>query len=319
VTAREPILITGADGLIGHAVVARLKSAGRATVAIDRSTADVRNVGVPSFEVEIGDIHKLHEIVDRLHIRSIVHCGAISGPMLGRDNPARLFSINVGGTIDVAECARQIAARDGSCRLVFCSSLAAYGGQSQDGIDESQPTLATGCYGASKAAAEKILQGYAGEHGVDAVSLRITWVYGPRRTTDCVIRTMIEDALAGRATWLSYGGGFRRQFVYVDDVAEAIVLALDADSLPQRVYNISGGDNPTLDEVGKIVAERFVGASITLEPGPDPADDRLGLLDISSARRDLGYVPKVGLAAGVARYAEWLRSRGCSTKGGDLA
>lgn len=304
------VLVTGAGGLIGHHVVESLRLAGRKVVAADRMTTDL---DAPAATLEIGDIHGLYRAVDAHDVASIVHCGGISGPMLGRDNPARLIGLNVSGTLDIAEVARYLVRRNGACRVVFCSSLSVYGDQPDDGITEDAPTLTRGVYGASKIAAEAILRAYAAEHGVESASLRITWVYGPRRTTDCVIRTMIDDALAGRPTRLPYGRDFRRQFVHVLDVVQAIRLALDAPRLDHLVYNVSGGVKPTLGDVADIVRSCLPEADITLADGPDPVDNTLGRVDISRIGDELGFRPSVGLREGIAGYAGWLRLQKAGT------
>lgn len=299
--APQCILITGANGLIGFDLVRRLHSVGRDVVAVDRSISDVRAVTDRAFELEIGDVHKLHELAARFNIDAIVHCGSVSGPMLGQDNPAMIFRINVGGTVDVAEVARQTAARRGSCALIFCSSLTVYGNQPQDGIDESHPLLTRNCYASSKVAGEAIVLSYSHEHNVDGVVLRIAGVYGQRRRTSCILRLMIENALEGRPTRLPFGKGFPRQWVHVDDVVQGIVAALDASDRKRRIYNISGGVNPYIDEAATLVRELLPGADIELQVGPDPDDITLGLLDIRAARDDLGYIPTVPLHMGIKR------------------
>ena len=305
--APRSIMVTGANGLIGFDLVRRLRSEGRDVVAVDRSVSEVRAVTDKAFELEIGDVHRLHELAARFQIDAIAHCGGVSGPMLGRDNPAMLFRVNVGGTIDVAEVARQAAAVRGSCRLVFCSSLTVYGNQPGDGIDEDHPLLARACYASSKVAGEAVILSYAADHGVDGVVLRIAGVYGERRRTMCVLRVMVEDALAGRETRLPFGKGFPRQWVHVDDVVQGIVRALDARDPKRRVYNISGGVNPHIDEAAALVRELLPGADIVLDEGPDPEDVTLGLLSITAAREDLGFAPAVPLRAGIERLIAGLR------------
>ena len=305
--APRSIMVTGANGLIGFDVVRRLIADGREVVAVDRSISDVRAISDKAFELEIGDVHRLHEIANLFDIDAIAHCGGVSGPMLGRDNPAMLFRVNVGGTIDVAEVARQAAALRGSCRLVFCSSLTVYGNQPADGIDENHPLLTRSCYASSKVAGEAVVLSYAAEHGVDAVVLRIAGVYGPRRKTSCVLRLMVEDALAGRSTHLPFGRGFPRQWVHVDDVVQGILRAIDAGVAMRRIYNISAGVNPHIDEAAAIVRELLPGADIVLDAGPDPNDITLGLLSIQAAREDLGYVPTVPLRTGIERLVAGIR------------
>ena len=302
------VLVTGANGLIGFDVVKRLRALGRAVVAVDRTVTDVAALTDSAFELEIGDAHRLHELAWRFDVDAIVHCGAVSGPMLGRENPAMVFRVNVGGTIDAAEVARQVAARRGSCRLVLCSSLTVYGNQSRDGIAEDAPLLTRTCYASSKVAAEAVALAYAAEHGVDSGVLRIAGVYGPRRRTSCVLRLMVEDALAGRPTRLAFGKGFPRQWVHVDDVTEGIVLALDAHDAKGRIYNLSGGVNPPIDEAAAIVRELLPGADIHLAEGSDPDDVTLGLLDIAAARHHLRYTPRIDLRTGIERLVADVRA-----------
>jgi UDP-glucuronate 4-epimerase len=301
------VLVTGANGLIGFDVVKRLAVAGRSVVAMDRYINEAATVTPNAFAVEIGDVHRLHEIASNFQIDAIVHCGGVSGPMLGRNNPANLFRVNVGGAVDVSELARQITSRRGSCRLVFCSSLTVYGNQPDDGITEDYPLLATGCYASSKIAGEAVVRSYANEHGVDAIVLRIAGVYGPRRKTHCILRAMIEDALDRRSSRYAFGKGFPRQFVHVDDVVRGIVLAVEAEAPEGRVYNLSGGVNPTIDEAAAIVREFLSDADIELQPGPDPEDVTLGLLSIEAAKRDLNYSPSVDLRDGIERLIESIK------------
>jgi UDP-glucuronate 4-epimerase len=304
---RETILVTGANGLIGYEIVKRLAEAGRRVIAVDRSVSDVAALTESAFALEIGDQHKLHELAARFQIDAIVHCGGISGPMLGRDNPATLFNVNIGGTIDVAEVARQRNALGQPCRLLFCSSLTVYGNQPQDDIKESNPLLTRQCYASSKVAGEAVVLSYAEEHDVDAIVLRIAGVYGPRRKTSCVLRLMIEHALQGKPTHLPYGHGFPRQWVHVDDIAAGLILALDVEAPSERVFNLSGGINPTIDEAADIIRDAIPGADIRLDPGADPEDIMLGLLSIDAARRVLGFVPGVSLKDGIHRLIQSIK------------
>jgi nucleoside-diphosphate-sugar epimerase len=164
-------------------------------------------------------------------------------------------------------------------------------------------------YGASKVASEQLVSTYSKQYGVDGVSLRLSWVYGPRRTTDCIVRTMIEDALARRPTRESFGRDFHRQFIHVSDAARALVTALDTPNLPRRTYNITGGSYLTLREIGDVVRRVIPEADIELGEGPDPVDDVQHRFDISAAEHDLGFRPSISLEDGVRAYASWLKEQ----------
>lgn len=297
------ILVTGAAGLLGNAVCRLLEAGGREVVGIDRRVRT--DEGFEINECDLTDVHRLHSIVRGRHLGGTVHCGALSGPMVARDNPMAVVQANIVGTANVLELART----HGAARFVFCSSTSVYGEVSGCDIAEDAPLNPTTVYGASKAASEHLVRSFSAQYGLDGVCLRISWVYGPRRTTDCVLRTMISDAQAGRPSRLPYGLNFPRQFVHVDDVSRALVAALDHPRLHHGSYTVTGGSHLTLGEVADIVRSIFPDADITLADLADPFDDKQGRFDISSIDRDLGFKPEITLEQGIRSYAEWLRLR----------
>lgn len=297
------VLVTGAAGLVGNAVRVMLENAGRRVVAIDRTGASIDGRDVT--ECNVTDIHGLHNIARHNDLTGIVHCGAFSGPMVAADSPAQMVQVNIVGTANILELARIV----GRTRVVFCSSTSAYGPTPPGPVPEDVALKPSTVYGASKAASEHLVGSYAQQHGVDGVSLRLSWIYGPRRTTACTIRTMITDALAGRPTRLPFGRDFRRQYIHIDDAAHALVAALDKPRLPRATYTVTGGTWMTLGEIAGIVRKVMPAADIEVADGPDPVDDRQERFDISAAARDLEYRPSVTLEDGIRSYRAWLETR----------
>lgn len=297
------ILVTGAAGLLGRAVRARLEAEGATVIATDlvEDHAGTRAL----LQAELTDIHRLHAITSGRPLDGIIHCGAFSGPMVGVDNPYRLVAVNVMGTVNLLELARIRGIR----RVVCCSSTSAYGDTPPAPVAEDVALRPGSVYGATKAAIEPLVEGYARQHGVDGVSLRLSWIYGPGRTTDCVIRSMITHTLRGQPMRLGWGADFPRQFLHVDDAARALVLALRAPVLSRRTYNVTGERIVTLGELAGIVGKLLPGADIRVEPGPDPLDDHQAEFATRAARRDLGFRPEITLEAGIESYAAWLRER----------
>lgn len=300
------ILVTGASGLIGHAVASRLQSEGRSVIGLDRRPPTAARSAFAFVEAELNDVHRLHAAVRGRELAGIVHCGGVSGLMVARDNPFLICETNIRGTAHVLELARLVRPR----RVIFCSSISAYGHEEVDGVvTEDTPMRGRTTYGASKIAGEAILQAYAEEHGVDGLALRFTHVYGPGRETQCFIREMIEDALARRPSRLPHAGRSRRQYVHVTDVVDAIVLALDADAPPRRAYNIGPGRQHTLAEVADAVRNVMGPLPVEFDDANDPREYKCGTLDITAAGRDLGWRPKLDLPTGVTAYADFLRNR----------
>jgi nucleoside-diphosphate-sugar epimerase len=298
----EFVLVTGASGLLGHSLAERLATAGRAVVGMDRN-GPAEKPKFPFVPADLNDIDVLHRTLKEFAVTAIAHCGGVSGRVAAGDDPFALLEINVRGTSVITEAAR----RFGVTRLVFCSSAAAYGRDVAPVITEEHPLHATTVYGASKTCGEAIIRSYAAQYGLDAVALRIFQVFGPRRTTECYIRLMIENALLGRRTKIAHAATSRRQYVYVDDVVDALLLALDRRKLPRLAYNVSGESSLTLSEVAGTVASLVPGVEV--EFGQDTAGDqyRIQQVDLSVAKSELGYYPRISLREGIARYAEWLK------------
>lgn len=299
----DPVLVTGASGLIGHALATRLQEHGRSVIGLDRRPPRAGHAAFTFVEAELSDVHRLHAAVRGREPGAIVHCGGVSGLMVARDNPFLICETNILGTAHVLELARLVKAS----RVIFCSSISAYGHQDVDGVvTEETPMRGRTTYGASKIAGEAILQAYAEEHGVDGMALRFAHVYGPGRETQCFVRTMIEDALAHRASHLPHARRSRRQYVYVTDVVDAIVLSLDAAPTLRRAYNVGPGRQHSLGEVADVVRSVLGPLDVEFDDASDPREYRCGTLAITAAGRDLGWHPRTDLKTGITAYAEFL-------------
>jgi nucleoside-diphosphate-sugar epimerase len=301
----QGILLTGAGGLIGHAVARLLVAQGRPVVALDR--VPVPDAPCPVLPWEIGDTHRLHALVMQHRIGRIVHAGGISGPMVAPDEPAKVLAVNLGGLVDLLEVARIHGVR----RVAWFSSILAYeqrGGTAP--VTEDAPLGADEAYGASKIAGEAVLRAYAVAHGVEGVCFRVASCYGPGRTTSCFIRMLVENALARRPTHVPDAARRDRQHVHVADVAAAVVAALDAPgALPRRAYNLGPGEALTAAEVARQVGQGVPGVVLEEDANVPLANSfNLGPLDITAAQRELGFVPRTGLAEGAAQVAAWLRA-----------
>lgn len=300
-SVKKPILITGAAGLVGSALVERLFKLGRQVIAMDRQ-AQTLPCDVQVQACDLGDIHRLHAIA-KDGIEAIIHCGAYSGPMVARDSPYSMVQVNIVGTANMLELARVHRVR----RFVYCSSTSAYGKvECSDIVAEDAHLRPTSLYGASKVASEYMVTAYSDQYDVSGVNIRLSWVYGPRRTTDCVIRTMIEDAQASRRTQMSFGLEFPRQFIHVNDAVDGLLLALDVEKPASPTYNITGDTRVTLGEIAQLVRDVHPSAEIDLQPGDDPVDEFQAKFSIEAARHELKYTPKIGLAEGIATYSKWL-------------
>lgn len=290
------VLITGAYGLIGHETVLTLKAAGLDVVPTDILSERPTDAAFDASPLAVTGVDSLRRFLAENSIEAVVHAGGVSGPMLAKNDPHVILSTNVCGAIDLYEAARLASVQ----RIILISSAGAYGETGDTEVGENAPLRANDVYGVSKIVSERVAQTYA-QYGVETVLLRPSWVYGPRRRTTCVIKTMIGDALSGRPTHLPYGTGFPRQFVHVTDVANAVAAALTTSQGIQSAYNIADGLRYLLDEVADMVRERLPDAQIDLADGPDPDDVICGPLNIAAAKSALGWEPTIDLATGIER------------------
>jgi nucleoside-diphosphate-sugar epimerase len=294
------VLVTGASGMIGRRVALAAQAAGRRVVGLDRRA--LPNPGFPFIEGDVLDTHRLYAAIAGERLDAVIHCGALSGLMVARDNPHLICTINVQGTVNVLELARAAGAR----RIVLCSTVMVYGSAEGEMLTEESVPHPTTVYGASKVACETLMRAYAEERGLDGVALRIAHVYGPGRETQCFIRDSLRDGFSGRSTRLPHAASSERQYVHVDDVVAAILLAATRERLPRRIYNVSAGEKHRLDEAMRIVGDVVGGAEVSFDTA-DPPEYRAPLLDIAAARAELGYAPQYDLRHGVAAYAAHLR------------
>jgi len=296
----QSVLVTGAGGLVGHATCLELERRGIGYVGIDRVGGRIDGIDVEI--ADVADVHRLYAIAARHSIDAIIHCAAHSGPMVLADNPAAVLAANIGGTVNLIELARVRSMR----RFVYCSSVSAIGPAALAG--DGQTTLApTTAYGASKAACEAIVNAYRAQHGLDGVCLRFASVYGPRRTTDCVLRDMVRAVVGRKRFEQPAGGDFEHQYVHVEDVARSLVGALLTSNLPRLAYMITGGTIISVAGLGRLVAETLGEGEIAVGSGPEPRFDNQAQFDIDAAERDFGYRPQVSLADGIRAYADFFR------------
>jgi UDP-glucuronate 4-epimerase len=290
------ILVTGGAGLIAMALRPALVRHGHQVTAVDavdygRSDRELRLV-------DLNDAAAFERLADEQAFEAIIHCGAISGPMMARGDPLRIVRTNIDATALLLDLARRSTMR----RFVFCSSIGVYGDVGKATITEDTPLRPTSVYGASKLAGESLVRAFAAEYRLSGVSLRPSRVYGPYRRGDCFIGAMIRDAAAGRASVIACDPQFMYHYVYVDDVAEALIAALEAEELPNMEYIVDGGEPMTMPEIAEHAHDVIPGLKVELVTGADYAPDVQTRFDIRRIADDLGWRPRFDLRRGIAAY-----------------
>jgi UDP-glucose 4-epimerase len=295
-------LVTGGLGYCGRHVVRALAARGDAVVSYNRDFSESDEANVTAVQGELFDIPRLLDTFRRYGVERIVHTAAMSHPDLSIEFPVATFGANVDGTLHLLEAARLTGVR----RIVSFSSETVYGDVEGPVVEDAglHPTTP---YGVTKVAVELMADVYNRLYGLDVISLRISEVYGPGNRMPTALRDMVMAAVRGEPFRMESGGDHRFHFIHVEDVARAVLCALDLASREHAVFNVNGGAQVSLRDAAEHVRSAVPGADIELGPGHWHLD-RQGEWDTSRARRELGYAPGVPLAEGIARYAEWLRT-----------
>lgn len=298
------VLVTGGTGFLGRYVVEALTEYGANVVSYNRDYSVSPHPKVVAVQGELFDIPKLTRTLREHDVGAIIHTAAQSHPEISIDLPVTTFAANVDGTLAVFEAARLSPS---TRRIVNVSSECAYGNQDETTmVTESASTLPNTPYGVTKVTGELLGRVYREIYQMDVVSLRVTEIYGPGLRMPEVLKEMLCAAVRGNPFRLDVGASHRFQFVHVCDVARATILALAKSSLPQYVYNISGGVQLTLAEAADLIRSRFPDADITIGPGHLSGWDRQGPFDICAAEKDFDYKPSVSITEGITSYSAWL-------------
>ncbi len=286
------ILVTGASGFLGSAVIPRLLARGEEVVGLD--PAAPVNPSIRHIEDDLSEPARLRELLAEERISHVIHAGGISGPMVMTDRPDRIMAINVGGSLHLL-----LAALDAGVKtFIYCSSVSAIGDfREADPIGDDYPMRPTTPYGCSKAAIDMVLRGLWRTTPLDLCSLRFTGIYGPGRRTAFVIGEIVDAAIEGRPAHV--GPASDQPFLYIDDAADAAVAACLSATRRQLHYFLAYPEQVALADLAEAAAT--AGAPVTLEVDASRTSARRGPLDVGPAVRDFGFAPKIDHRTGIAR------------------
>ncbi|GAA1092820.1 NAD-dependent epimerase/dehydratase family protein [Kitasatospora arboriphila] len=288
------VLVTGAFGFVGRAVVSRLAAAGHEVRALSSSRTDAG--GLPVAEVHRADVRGAAALAPAVAgVDAVCHLAALTRGRESVVHPRAHHEVNLGGTADLLDALRGRPGGSGARPLVvFGSTAAVYGAPARQPIDESAEPAPGSPYGESKLAAERVLADRAAAGEVLAVVLRCFNAAGAGDVDEARILPRALAVAAGRhpSLELNGDGGVVRDFVHVDDVAEAYLRALGAREVAAahsgcRVYNV-GATPASMREVVAAV-ERLTGRPVPVVRRPAlPESPRL-VSDCGRIGRELGW------------------------------
>jgi len=300
------VLVSGGAGFIGSHVVDAYVAEGYDVVIVDSLVTgrrDYLNPRARFYEMDIRD-SALGDIFERERPEVVNHHAAQASVPVSVADPSHDADVNVMGTLNLLELAREFGTR----RIIFASTGGAiYGEPEHIPADESHPTRPLSPYGIGKMAGESYVR-FFGSLGMSWAILRYSNVYGPRQDPHGeagVVAIFANAMLSGNQPTIFGDGTQTRDFVYVEDVARANLLATESEE--PGLANIATGVETTVNDVYRLLAE-----ATRFRDSPVYAPARTGevyriALDIRQANEWLGWIPEVTLADGLRRTVEWFR------------
>lgn len=297
------ILITGGAGFIGANLVRLLLKNNYLVTVLDDLRAGapseyLEGLNVNLIEGDILDEGLVEEVVPRHD--GIVHLAAQSGVPASLVDPVNDCYVNVFGTLKMLEAAR----KHGVKRFIFASSNAPLGRQIPPATEEKAP-LPVSPYGASKLAGEAYCLAYHGSWGLGTTALRFANVYGPYSAhKSSVVAKFFRDVASRGEITLDGGGRQTRDFIYVDDLCRAILLALRS-GVGGEVFQLATGNETSIEQLAELVKE-IVDAQVSVVTGPQRQGDvQRSYSSIDKARLMLEWEPKVQLKTGLEHTWRW--------------
>lgn len=298
------IFITGGAGMIGANLAHRLVGDGHELFILARPGSSLYRLQPIENKIHIliGDITDKESVRDCLRETKpeiVYHLAATRLNPPTADSETH-FQVNVLGTLHVLEALREL---EGS-RLVFTGSSTEYG--TEERLSETNPLMPGTVLGASKAAATLLVQTHARLYGTNAVVLRLFTPYGPWDPPHRLIPHTILSALQGKDVTTT-AGKQERDFVYIDDVVDALIKAAAAPLQTGSIFNIGSGTSASVREMAGLIL-KLMGQPVKILAGAlstrSDEIDRMSA-DITLAREALGWEPQIGIEEGLRRTIAW--------------
>jgi nucleoside-diphosphate-sugar epimerase len=313
----QKILVTGGAGFIGSHIVDKLMEKGFEVTAFDNlDTGHIKNIEPhqckENFHFIKGDIRDF-SLVKKImkDIDAVFHEAALASVTLSVQNPILSNDINVTGTLNLLKASSDLGVK----RFIYASSAAVYGDTKTPEKREDMSTNPKSPYGISKLAGENYVKIFHKLYGLETVSLRYFNVYGPRQRFDlqCAyggVITIFTNRLLRDMPPVIFGDGEQtRDFVYIGDVVEANMLALDRKNAAGEAFNIGTGLNVSVNQIAETLKDIMNKHKLkNVHADPRPAEGRHGYANISKAEKILGFHPKVSIKDGLVKLVDWYKN-----------
>ncbi|MCO8246715.1 MULTISPECIES: NAD-dependent epimerase/dehydratase family protein [unclassified Haladaptatus] len=294
--ASKTVLVTGGAGFVGSHLVDALVRENDVRILDDFSTGKRSNVNDDAtlIEGDIRDSETLRRATEDVDL--IFHEAGVVSVQQSVEDPISANEVNLDATLALLE-----RAREHDARVVLASSCAIYGQPTEIPVSEDEPFSPSSPYGLQKSALDHYARLYEELYGLETVALRYFNIYGPRQSSgdySGVISIFKRQATNGEPITVDGDGEQTRDFVHIDDVVRANLLAATTDHVGEA-YNVGTGTSVTINELAETIRDVSGSSSDIVHTDPRPGDIQESEADISNASEKLGYEATVPLSVGL--------------------
>jgi len=302
------VFVSGGAGFIGSHLTERLLARGHAVLVYDNlSTGKWENLPVTRGDLEFiqGDIRNASLVTELMQgMDAAVHLAAVASVQASIDDPVTTHQTNFDGTVNMLQAARQ----HGINRFLYASSAAVYGDTAEVPVSEDAIPSPLSPYAADKLAGEECLLDYFNRFGIAATSFRFFNIYGPRQDPSSpysgVISIFVDRLMRDQPVTVFGDGEQTRDFVYVSDLVDLLVEALDESRGAGGVFNVGSGTRHSLLELLDHL-EKLSGKKVERRHEPArPGDILHSCADITRLKRIFGGVPSTPFDQGLKKLLE---------------
>jgi UDP-glucose 4-epimerase len=308
------IVVTGGAGFLGSHLVDKLIREGEEIIVIDnlfRGQTENIEQHIPNkkFTLLNDEIQNKTKINDALHLAdAVIHFASISSVFRSIVEPEIVNTINVTGTLNMLNlCIKE----EVQC-FIFASSAAVYGGDRNRPLQENDSLHPLSPFAASKIAGEAYCKAYSETYGLNTIILRFMNIYGPRITKVYrrVCSKFAEATIRNEPLVIAGDGKQTRDFTYVTDAINAILLALNKKDIKGETFNIGTGKPTTINQLANLYKKISVNSKQEIKHINAKRGDLIySYADITKAKKKIGYNPKIDVETGIPKYFEWYKKQ----------
>lgn len=301
------ILVTGGAGFIGSHLVDRLIKEGHRVSVIDNlSTGKKENINPKAkfYKIDICD-PEISQIFEKEKPEIVFHYAAQIDLRESVEDPIKNAQINILGTLNILESCKNFRVK----KVIFASTGGAMYGEAEIiPTPETYPEFPLSPYGIEKLTIEKYLNYYSKVFGLPFISLRLANIYGPRQNSKGeagVVAIFCDKMLSGEQP-IIYGDGNRtRDFVFVDDVVDANILAMEKGRV--GIFNIGTAKETNINTIFKKLKELTASNCKEIHGPAKPGEQKRSCLDFAKAKKELNWQPQFNLDEGLKKTVEWFK------------